>query len=61
MENFIVGGIILLIIVLAVVYIVKEKKNGAKCIGCPSGCKCKSSEGGSTGCCGGCHSRQEKE
>ena len=44
MGNLIVGGIILLIIGGAVAKIIKEKKNGAKCIGCPSrGCAaCKS-------------------
>ncbi len=60
MENFIVGGIILLIIVLAVVYIIREKKNGVKCIGCPAGCNCKCGEGGSAGCCEGCHSHEKK-
>jgi len=39
MSDIIFGAIIVLIIGLAVFYIVKEKKKGKKCIGCPmSGC-----------------------
>lgn len=46
MGNVIVGGIILAILALSIRKIVIEKKNGAKCIGCPhsnSGghCNCK--------------------
>ena len=37
MGNLIVGGIVLLIVVLAIGYIVKEKKKGTKCIGCSAG------------------------
>ncbi len=52
---FIIGG--------AVFYVVKAKKNGAKCIGCPasgtcsskkcgqSECHCGSTEEAHTGCC----------
>lgn len=37
----VVGGIVMLTVLsLAVRYIVKSKKNGAKCIGCPNGCEC---------------------
>ena len=43
MVNFIIAGILLVILGAAVIYIVKAKKNGAKCIGCPS-----------SGNCGGC-------
>ncbi len=35
MIDFIVFGIIALIIILVMTYIVKEKKKGTKCIGCP--------------------------
>ena len=56
MTNLIVVGILFVIIGSAVAYIVKEKKNGVKCIGCPSGCNCSAkSAGQSDGCCG-CHS-----
>jgi len=37
MENFIVAGVLLLIVGLSTMYIVKAKKRGVKCIGCPAG------------------------
>ncbi len=54
MESFIVGLIIVAIVGAAVAYIVKEKKKGTRCIGCPmagtcaSGKKCSGS--GDCGC-----------
>lgn len=42
MIDLIVGGIILLIVGGAVWYVVKAKKTGAKCIGCPAGSHCPS-------------------
>ncbi len=45
MDNLIALLVIVLIVGLAIAYIVKEKKNGAKCIGCPSGKSCGSSCG----------------
>lgn len=50
MANLLVAGILLLAVGVAVAYIVKAKKSGTKCIGCPSGGCC--SEKG--GCHGGC-------
>lgn len=48
MADYIVGAVILLIIVGAVWYVIKAKKSGKKCIGCPAGgnygkcdCSCK--------------------
>lgn len=51
MENFIIIAVVAAVIGLAGRYIYKEKKNGAKCIGCPSGCSCsgKCGEGCSCG------------
>lgn len=50
MENLIIIGIVVLILGLAVGYVVKAKKSGKKCIGCPSGgCNC-------SGGCNSCHS-----
>lgn len=46
MANVIIGVVLLLIVSGASAYIVKAKKKGVKCIGCPAG-GCKS--------CGGCH------
>lgn len=48
MANIIAAAVLLVIIVLAARYVIKAKKSGRKCIGCPeSGC-CKS--GGCSGC-----------
>ena len=51
MENLIVIGMVALIIGLASGYIIKERKRGVKCIGCPEGCSC---SGGCGGNCSGC-------
>lgn len=59
MANIIVVGIVLVIVGAAVTYIVKAKKEGVKCIGCPAGCNC-SEEGHSCSSCG-CHSDTEAE
>ena len=40
MKDFIVLIIVTVIIVFAVIYIVKSKKKGKKCIGCPHADKC---------------------
>ena len=40
MENFILGLILLAIVFLAVGYIVRAKKRGQKCIGCPHSKEC---------------------
>lgn len=40
MINYIIIGIILIIVVAASLYVYKAKKNGKKCIGCPDGCSC---------------------
>ena len=51
MENVILALVIAAILALAVGYIYKAKKKGAKCIGCPDSGTC----GGScAGCAGGC-------
>ncbi len=51
--NF-VDGILLLVIAAivfaAVRYICREKKRGAKCIGCPHGAACKSCSGDCKSC-----------
>ena len=50
MADIIVGGLVLLALGSAIAYIIKEKKKGVKCIGCPSGGNC-------TQCNGGCRSK----
>ncbi|MBQ2897144.1 MAG: FeoB-associated Cys-rich membrane protein [Clostridia bacterium] len=52
MKNIIATLVIIAILALAIFYIVKQKKNGAKCIGCPvSGC-CQNKAGNSPCTCG---------
>lgn len=46
MENIIIIGILLGIIIVASVYVVKQKKKGVKCIGCPAGGQCSRNCGG---------------
>ena len=40
MANIIIIAILLIIVGAAIAYIVKEKKRGVKCIGCPSAGTC---------------------
>lgn len=40
MADLIVVGILIVIVSIAIVYIVKEKKKGKKCIGCPNAGQC---------------------
>lgn len=40
MADFLITVLLLVIVGSAVVYIVKAKKRGVKCIGCPSGSTC---------------------
>ncbi len=50
--DFIIIGIIVVVIGLAVLYIVKAKLNGQKCIGCPHSKTCKSNSEAKSCCCG---------
>ena len=50
----IVIAVILLVIGLAAFYVIRAKKKGAKCIGCPDGCNCPGASAGCSGNCGGC-------
>ena len=52
MENAIIVAILVVLIGGAIWYIIKAKKSGAKCIGCPAGGSCSSKS--STGCSCGC-------
>ena len=52
MANLVVGLILILLIAAAVMYIIKEKKKGTRCIGCSAaGCCSSKSHGGCS-----CHS-----
>ena len=47
MTDFIIIGVVLVIVALAAVYIYRAKKSGKKCIGCPDSGSCS----GNCGCC----------
>ena len=58
LTDMIIIGVIALIVGGAVAYIIRSKKNGKNCIGCPDSSSCKSGSGGCSGncgACGGCH------
>ena len=55
MADFIIAIVLLLIIGAALAYIIKEKKRGTRCIGCPAGGSCSHAAGG----CGGCNGHAE--
>ena len=52
MTNFIVILIVIAIVGAAVAYIIREKKRGVKCIGCPAAATCPNSGK----CMGNCNS-----
>ncbi len=58
MVDFIIVAILLIIVGAAVIYIVKAKKSGAKCIGCPVGGNCPHSHKDASGN-GGCNCKGE--
>lgn len=51
MTDFIIVAVILIVVGCAAGYIIKAKKSGQKCIGCPNSKTC-----GSKGCSCGCPS-----
>lgn len=53
--------VLVVIIGAAVAYIVKAKKNGAKCIGCPAGGTCGHKSKGDSGCGCGCETKVGEE
>ena len=53
MANVIVVAVVLGIIGAAIAYIVKEKKKGVQCIGCPAAAECAKRKNVASGC--GCH------
>lgn len=61
MADVIIVMILLLIIGGAVIYIVRAKRKGVKCIGCPDGATCSGSCGGNcSGCGGNCSEKEEQ-
>lgn len=61
MENMIIIAILAAILGFVVWYLIRAKKRGQKCIGCPSGgCNCSGESSNSCGCgCSGCGSAEE--
>ena len=56
MENIIIVAMLVIILGLALGYVIKAKKSGKKCLGCPSGASCGKS--GCSGCSGcSCHEK----
>ena len=53
LADWIVIGVITLILGLVITYIVHAKKSGVKCIGCPMSKNCPSNKEGKSKCCGG--------
>lgn len=60
LENIILGTIIVVIVGAEIAYIIKSKKSGAKCIGCPAAGNCSSNKEKSGGCGCGCSGSEEK-
>lgn len=58
MANVIIVAVLAAIVGVAAWYVVKAKKSGRKCIGCPDGCCSKKNEGAD--CCCGCGGTNEK-
>ena len=54
MTDIIAIGIVLIILGIATTYIIKAKKSGVKCIGCPDAKTCQSRSADCSGCCGNC-------
>ena len=53
MTNFVLAVVLLSIVGVAITYIVKEKKKGTVCIGCPHAGTCASKKNYDSQC--GCH------
>lgn len=59
MTDLIIIAILVVIIGSAVAYIMKAKKSGVKCIGCPEGGSCAHKDGEASGCGCGCGCESE--
>lgn len=61
MDNFVVIAIVLIVIALVLLYIIKAKKSGIKCIGCPDAKTCQSKANSCGGCCSSCNGCGEQK
>lgn len=55
MADIIIVLVLLAVLISAAVYVVRAKKNGKKCIGCPGGC----CSGNCSACSGSCNENQD--
>jgi len=53
MTNLIAGAVLLLIVGAAVAYMLRAKRSGVRCIGCPSGRTCPHARSGGCSCSAG--------
>ena len=65
MDNIIISAVVILIIGGALGYVIKAKRRGIKCIGCPEAEKCAGKSktlpcSGNCSCCAGCTPDKEK-
>lgn len=61
MDDWIIVAIIVLIVAVAIGYMVKAKRSGAKCIGCSVGGCCSHKQDTATSCKCGCGSEESQE
>lgn len=61
MGDYIAIAFVAIILIAAFVYIIRAKKKGVKCIGCPSGGKCKANKNNSSCCCCNCDAQNSFE
>ncbi len=54
MGDYIILGIVSAILAAVIIYLVRQKKKGVKCIGCPHGSKC-------TSCDCGCYEQNKTD
>ena len=60
LADYVVLGVIALIIGGALAYIIKAKRSGKRCIGCPDGAACSQKCSGGCASCTGCsHGKSE--
>jgi len=52
LKDLIIAIVLIVIVGLAAAYVIKAKKNGQKCIGCPNGGCCSKKTDGSACSCG---------
>ena len=56
MADLIVVAVVLIVLGLVTFYIIRAKKQGQKCIGCPDGCSCAAKGSCNSQDCGRCGS-----